>query len=159
MKSYSDNDSCQSLQPPLVLPRRITHPNLPQGKEQVTLPMNFSPLSFSPVGEMQVTLVLSKTSSVNELQPPLVLPRWGDAGYSELSKTGWFRLKTCWCWLLLLMCQTFHFIGIFVQFWARCLPTWGKHVAQHGKARCPTWARLLHGCCPFVPNMADSVRA
>ena len=79
MTSYSDNDSCQSLQPPLVLkpiltfpregtgypanelqpplvlPRRITHPNLPQGKEQVTLPMNFSPLSFSPVGEMQVT--------------------------------------------------------------------------------------------------------
>ena len=68
--------------------RSQTHPSLPQGKEQVTLPMNFSPLSFSPVGEMQVTLVLSKTSSVNELQPPLVLPRWGDAGYSELLKTG-----------------------------------------------------------------------
>ena len=45
--------------------------------EFVTLTMssanNFSPLSFSPVGEMQVTLVLSKTSTVNELQPPLVL--------------------------------------------------------------------------------------
>ena len=27
----------------------------PHGKEQVTLPMNFSPLSFSPVGEMLVT--------------------------------------------------------------------------------------------------------
>ena len=39
----------------LSLPCRITHPNLPHGKEQVTLPMNFSPLSFSPVGEMQVT--------------------------------------------------------------------------------------------------------
>ena len=26
------------------------------------------------------------------LQPPLVLPRRGDAGYSELSKTGWCRL-------------------------------------------------------------------
>ena len=35
--------------------RSQTHPSLPQGKEQVTLPMNFSPLSFSPVGEMQVT--------------------------------------------------------------------------------------------------------
>ena len=140
MKSYSDNDSCQSLQPPLVLPRRITHPNLPQGKEQVTLPMNFSPLSFSPEGEMQV--------SPN-------CQRLVDISYSELSKIGWFRLRTCWCWLLLLMCQAFHFIGIFVQFWARCLPTWGKHVALHGQARCPTWARLLHGCCPFVPNMAE----
>ena len=29
---------------------RITHPNLPEGKEQVTLPMNSSPLSVSPVG-------------------------------------------------------------------------------------------------------------
>ena len=26
------------------------------------------------------------------LQPPLVLPRWGDVGYSELSKTGGYRL-------------------------------------------------------------------
>ena len=42
-------------QPPLGLPRRITHPNLPQGKEQVTPPMNISPLSVSPVGEMQIT--------------------------------------------------------------------------------------------------------
>ena len=42
--------------------RSQTHPNLPQGKGQVTLPMisanHFSPLSVSPVGEMQVTLVL-----------------------------------------------------------------------------------------------------
>ena len=105
---------------------------------------HFSPLSFSPVGEMQV--------SPN-------CQRLVDISYSELSKIGWFRLRTCWCWLLLLMCQAFHFIGIFVQFWASSVPTWGKHVAQHGKARCPTWARLLHGCCPFVPNMADSVRA
>ena len=29
---------------------RTTHPNLPQGKGQITQPMNFSPLSFSPVG-------------------------------------------------------------------------------------------------------------
>ena len=63
---------------------------------QITLPMisanHISPLSFSPEGEMQVTLVLSKTSSVNELQPPLVLPRRGDAGYLELPWTGWCRL-------------------------------------------------------------------
>ena len=30
--------------------------------------------------------------SGDHLQPPLVLPRRGDAGYSELSKTGWCRL-------------------------------------------------------------------
>ena len=63
---------------------------------QITLPMisanHISPLSFSPVGEMLVTLVLSKTSSVNELQPPLVLPHRGDAGYFELPWTGWCRL-------------------------------------------------------------------
>ena len=35
---------------------RTTHPNLPEGKEQVTLPMNFSPLSVSPVGEGQILL-------------------------------------------------------------------------------------------------------
>ena len=39
--------------------RSQTHPNLPQGKGQVTLPM----------------------ISANEHQPPLVLPRRGDAGY------------------------------------------------------------------------------
>ena len=40
--------------------RSQTHPNLPQGKEHVTL--------------LKI--------SANEHQPPLVLPRWGDAGYS-----------------------------------------------------------------------------
>ena len=49
------------LQEQLVPSPRETHPNLPHGKEQVTLPINISPLSFSPVGEMQVTPVLSKT--------------------------------------------------------------------------------------------------
>ena len=39
--------------------------------------MNFSPLSFSPVGEMQVT--------------PNCQRQFG-SGYSELSKTGGFRL-------------------------------------------------------------------
>ena len=39
------------------LPQGTTHPNLPQGKGLVTQFLNISPLSFSPVGEMQVTLV------------------------------------------------------------------------------------------------------
>ena len=88
-------------QPPLVLPQRATHPSLPKGKELVTLPMNFSPLSFSPVGEMQVTPVLSKTERCRLLQ---FCQRLGDAGYSNsvkdwemqvtpvLSKTGRCRL-------------------------------------------------------------------
>ena len=61
----------------LSLPCRITHPNLPHGKEQVTLPMNFSPLSVSPVGEMQVT--------------PL-RQRLGDAGYSAPAEIGRCRV-------------------------------------------------------------------
>ena len=48
------------LQEQLVPSPRITHPNLPKGKEQVTL--------------LKI--------SANEHQPPLVLPRRGDAGYS-----------------------------------------------------------------------------
>ena len=51
MTSYSDNDSTN----------------------------HFSPLSFSPVGEMKVTPNCH---------------RLVDTGYSELSKTGWCRLKT-----------------------------------------------------------------
>ena len=41
-----------------------THPNLPEGKEQVTPPMNFSPLSVSPVGEMLVSIVNEKPLTV-----------------------------------------------------------------------------------------------
>ena len=37
---------------------------------------------------------------------------------------------------------------------ASTLPNMGKHVTHHGQARYPTWAWLLHGCCPFVPDMA-----
>ena len=55
------------LKPIIAFPKRLpiltfpkgTHPNLPKGKEQVTLPM----------------------ISANEHQPPLVLPRRGDEGY------------------------------------------------------------------------------
>ena len=61
----------------------ITHPNLPKGKEQVTLlcqdfsqsiqPMNISPLSFSPVGEMQVTLTIDSLLIIRQ-QEYLSLP-------------------------------------------------------------------------------------
>ena len=60
MTNYPANE----LQPPLGLPRRITHPNLPEGKEQVTQPMNISPLSVSPVGEMLVSIVNEKPLTV-----------------------------------------------------------------------------------------------
>ena len=51
-----------------VPPRMITHPNLPKGKEQVTL----------------LCQRLQQINSANEHQPPLVLPRRGDAGYSAI---------------------------------------------------------------------------
>ena len=47
-------------QPPPSLPRRITHPDLPQGKEQVTLPIVISPHLASPEGEGQIVLVRLK---------------------------------------------------------------------------------------------------
>ena len=58
-KGREHSYSATEHQPPLVLPRRITHPNLPKGKEQITPTIDISPLSFSPVGEMQVTPLLS----------------------------------------------------------------------------------------------------
>ena len=70
--------SSNHLQPPLVLPRRITHPNLPKGKEQVTLLMisanelspSCSPRRIThpnlPKGKEQVTLLMI---SANELSP------------------------------------------------------------------------------------------
>ena len=47
-------------QPPPSLPRRITHPDLPQRKEQVTLPIVISPHLTSPEGEGQIVLVRLK---------------------------------------------------------------------------------------------------
>ena len=41
---------------PPCLPRMIPHPNLPQGKGQVTLQLIFSPHLASPVGEGQIPL-------------------------------------------------------------------------------------------------------
>ena len=41
-----------------------------------------------------------------------------------------------------------HFMILFVLFWASTLPTWGKHVTQHGQARCPKWADFISCLCP-----------
>ena len=45
--------SANELQPPLVLKPILT---FPKGRNKLHLLMNISPLSFSPEGEMQVTL-------------------------------------------------------------------------------------------------------
>ena len=42
----------------LSLPRRITHPNLPKGKERVTLVTDFSPHLASPEGEGRLLLFM-----------------------------------------------------------------------------------------------------
>ena len=67
MMTENENKSCILIsanqhQPPPSLPRRITHPNLPKGKEQVTLQLisvnHFSPHLASPEGEGQLLLPL-----------------------------------------------------------------------------------------------------
>ena len=65
MKSYSDNDSCQSLQPPLVLKPILA---FPKGRNKLLCfvkdfsksiqPMNISPHLASPEGEGQLLLLL-----------------------------------------------------------------------------------------------------
>ena len=77
---------CVEYQPPPRLPHRITHPSLPKEKQQVTLlyqdfsqsiqPMNISPLSFSHVGEMQVTLTIDSLLIIRQ-QGYLSLPFGG----------------------------------------------------------------------------------
>ena len=44
--------------------------------------------------------------------------------------------------------ESFH--DTFGRFWASTLPTWGKHVTQHGQARCPKWADFISCLCPKV---------
>ena len=51
-----NGDKSDGISPPPNLPRRITHPGLPQGKEQVTPPIVISPHLASPVGEGQIPL-------------------------------------------------------------------------------------------------------
>ena len=43
-----------------------------------------------------------------------------------------------------------HFMILLVVFGASTLPTWGKHVTQHGQARCPKWADFISCRCPKV---------
>ena len=43
-----------------------------------------------------------------------------------------------------------HFMILLVVFGASTLPTWGKHVTQHGQARCPKWADFVTSLCPKV---------
>jgi|GEM_PF-6143480 len=43
-----------------------------------------------------------------------------------------------------------HFMILLVVFGASTLPTWGKHVTQHGQARCPKWADFISCLCPKV---------
>ena len=50
--------SANEHQPPLVLKPIQT---FPKGRNKLHLPMNISPLSFSPEGEMPVTLVIDKS--------------------------------------------------------------------------------------------------
>ena len=50
--------SANEHQPPLVLKPILT---FPKGRNKLHLPMNISPLSFSPEGEMPVTLVIDKS--------------------------------------------------------------------------------------------------
>ena len=66
--SYSATDYSQSYQPP---PSLQTHPNLPKGKEQVTL----------------LCQRLQQINSANEHQPPPSLPRWGGTVTIAVDKT------------------------------------------------------------------------
>ena len=50
--------SANKYQPPLVLKPILT---FPKGRNKLHLPMSISPLSFSPEGEMPVTLVIDKS--------------------------------------------------------------------------------------------------
>ena len=106
--------SANELQPPS---RFQTHPNLPQGKEQVTLilsktvrcklPLNIdntliirhNSICPSPTGEVRWGLIWLRwrqmlwivgSYSVYHHQPPHVLPRRGDASYSDWS-VSYFR--------------------------------------------------------------------
>ena len=110
--------------------RSQTHPNLPQGKEQVTLilsktvrcklPLNIdntliirhNSICPSPSGEVRWGLIWLRwrqmlwivgSYSVYHHQPPHVLPRRGDASYSDWSVSyfrpvsiaaGWWTLST-----------------------------------------------------------------
>ena len=111
-------------QPPPNLPRRITHPDLPQGKEQVTLPIVISPHLTSPEGEGQMVLVRFKTS--------------GQAGFC-LSPNGVCHIGDKWATSVQLPCPS----------GATCLPMLGNVLTPSGQAAYPGWADLLSDVCPI----------
>ena len=91
------------------------------------------------------------------LQPPLVLPRWGDAGYSELSKTGWCRLlRIVIDWLVqvidLLVQVTLVDVSN-VSFHRDFCAVLGTVLAHLGQARYPTWASTLPHLGTFAARM------
>ena len=85
--------------------------------------------------------------SCQSLQPPLVLPRWGDAGYSELSKTGWCRLvRIVIDWLVQVIDLLVHVTLVDVSnvsFHRDFCAVLGTVLAHLGQARYPTWASTL----------------
>ena len=59
---------------PTYPPPKITHPSLPQGKEQVTLPIVISPHLTSPEGEGQMPCrlnVIGLSQNKTNLHPPV----------------------------------------------------------------------------------------
>ena len=111
-------------QPPPNLPRRITHPDLPQGKEQVTLHIDISPHLASPEGEGQIVLVRLK--------------QMGQAGFC-LSPNGVCHIGDKWATSVQLPCPS----------GATCLPMLGNVLTQSGHAAYPGWADLLSDVCPI----------
>ena len=106
--------------------------------------------------------------SCQSLQPPLVLPRWGDAGYSELSKTGWCRLlRIAKDRLVQVKDRLVHVTLVDVSnvsFHRDFCAVLGTVLAHLGQAPCPTWASTLphlgtfaalgHVCCTDVAHLS-----
>ncbi|KIP54079.1 hypothetical protein ST42_12820 [Prevotella pectinovora] len=93
----------------------------------------------------------------NELQPPLVLPRWGDVGYSELLKIGWCRLLRIVKDRLvqvkdLLVLVTLVDVSNVSFHWDFCAVL-GTVRAHLGQARYPTWASTLPHLGTFAARM------
>ena len=84
-------DSANRLQPPPSLPRRITHPSLPQGKELVTMAKWHQPHLASPEGEGQIIL-LPDYQSVIDIQGNQLLPYGGER---EGADVHWLRKREC----------------------------------------------------------------
>ena len=67
--------------------------------------------------------------------------------YIKKHKTIWFSpLCSMTCRRQKTRC---FFMTILGTVWTRIVPTWGKHRAPHGQARCPTWASTVPNSCSF----------